>query len=202
MPRKKTAIKHTFRVIAALIQKKDTHTNLFGKYTSSAQKNNKTEKEQATQLFHDCDESGDGILELDEFAVMLNDAGLHRSKSNFLLDIFEEMTPARAEGMNIHDWCEYLEMLTSVSALKADIEIFFHYADLDGSGGLDAMEMKEVQSSLNLRLLSTQEITRFVMACGAEDENGDVSVDQIMSMVVLTWLRRERATTIKCVVIR
>jgi hypothetical protein len=93
----------------------------------------------------------------------------------------------------LQDWREYLEVLVAVSALKADISTLMDYADLNSSGSLDANELRNVQKSLNLKLVTKDELTRFVMACGAEHEDDAVGVDEIISVVVLTFLRQLRA---------
>ena len=81
----------------------------------------------------------------------------------------------------------------AVSALKADISTLMDYADLNRSGSLDADELRNVQKSLNLKLVTKADLTRFVMTCGAEHEDDAVGVDEIISVVVLTFLRQARA---------
>jgi hypothetical protein len=45
--------------------------------------------------------------------------------------------------------------------------------------GLDVTELLETQKSLCLDLLSQAQLTDFVLACGAEDEDDDVAIDQV-----------------------
>ena len=40
-------------------------------------------------------------------------------------------------------------------------------------------ELQETQKSLCLNLLSRSQMTDFVLACGAEDEDDDVSIEQV-----------------------
>jgi hypothetical protein len=55
-----------------------------------------------------------------------------------------------------------------VLTYRADITVFFEYADIDGSGGLDAGELQETQTSLNVNVLSSDQAKAFILTCGAE----------------------------------
>ena len=61
--------------------------------------------------------------------------GVPESKSSLFLEVFAEMTPAGAPGLELTDWLAYIDVVVATSALKADLKTFFEYADLDGSGG-------------------------------------------------------------------
>ena len=45
------------------------------------------------------------------------------------------------------------------SKLRADIKAFFDYADIDDNGGLDAGELLETQATLNMNLLTLDDIS-------------------------------------------
>ena len=138
----------------------------------------------------------DGILEAHDFKITLAASGLDPPKTKFLLSVFQAMMPPRAtglKGLRLEDWCEYIDMLVSLSTLFDDIMVLLCYADFDGSGGLDADELQKTQESLNMRLISEDNLTRFVLACGAENADDDVTVDQIIQMVVMTFLRSRRS---------
>jgi len=42
------------------------------------------------------------------------------------------------------DWLAFVDVMIGISALKADLETFFRYADRDGSGGLDVSELQVI----------------------------------------------------------
>ncbi len=150
----------------------------------------------ATSLFNALGGDVDGILEPHAFKITLAAAGLDLPKTKFLLSVFEAMMPPRAtglKGLRLEDWCEYIDMLVSLSTLFDDIMVLLCYADFDGSGGLDADELQKTQESLNMDLISQDDLTRFVLACGAENADDDVTVDQIIQMVVMTFLRSRRS---------
>lgn len=67
--------------------------------------------------------------------------------------------PAGGDGLRLDGWHAYLEMLMVGSKLRADIKAFFDYADIDGNGGLDAGELLETQATLNMNLLTLDDIS-------------------------------------------
>jgi len=148
--------------------------------------------ERASRLFHALDESGDGVLEVEEFGSMLEAAGVPASKSTLLLKVFAEVTPPNASGLALAEWRAYIDVVVITGSLIADLKTFLEYADLDSSGGLDVTELLETQKSLCLDLLSKAQLADFVIACGAEDEDDDVPIDQIISNVVIAFLQRQR----------
>jgi hypothetical protein len=102
----------------------------------------------ATSLFNALGGDMDGILEPHAFKNSLAAAGLDLLKAKFVLSIFKAMMPPRAtglKGLRLEDWCEYIDMLVSLSTLFDDIMVLLCNADSDGSGGLDADELQKTQ---------------------------------------------------------
>jgi calmodulin len=134
-----------------------------------------------TEAFHKADTDGDGKLSHQELKDLIQSLGLGEDKEK--LNKFVLEVDADNDGsIDLDEFQVIVDKVSSKSTMTFEQQLreTFDLYDVDGSGGLDQEEIKQLMATLGHDL--TDEEVSDMIAEVDEDGNGDIDYDEFVSM--------------------
>ncbi|KAI8379350.1 calmodulin-like protein [Radiomyces spectabilis] len=136
------------------------------------------EAQESFQLF---DKDGNGYIDVNELALVMNSIGRHPTPEE-LSDMIAE---ADADGDNRIDLCEFLALLTRQPLLDKTVSLeAFELFDKDGDGYISADELHQAMTTILGDYVLPKEIDQ-MMAEADIDGDGKISCEEFMRMLTL-----------------